>query len=233
VSPLVDLTKRPRRHSYSAISVYKECPARYAYRYIAKLPEPSSAAMDRGTRLHKLCEDYVTDTRPEVAPPYDVRRIALKLYQLRTKRALPEREWHVTRDWEACEKDDPNSWIKAIVDVHYVEKEIILLHDYKSGREYPSHADQLELYAAMGLCQYPDARRAVSSPLYIDSGVEGRQRSIIRDMLPAITRKWGGLIGRMEGDAALLPTPGGHCKRCAFGVSKGGPCLNEQRGGPA
>lgn len=220
-------SNRPTRHSYSAISKYKECPAAYNYRYVLKLPEPSSAAMDRGTRLHKLCEDYVTSPSAEVAPPYDVRRIAMKLYHLKTKKAKPEAVWYVNRDWQACDEGD--AWIKGVIDVHYVEKEVLFLHDYKSGREYPSHADQLELYTALGLCRYEAARRAVSSPLYIDNGVEGRQRSVIREMLPAITRKWGLVIAGMEGDAALLPTPGGHCKRCAFGVSKGGPCKAEQR----
>lgn len=228
----LDLDLRPRRHSYSAISKYKECPAAYAYRYILKRPEVSTAAMDRGTRLHALCEEYVKNKSAYVAPPYDLRRIALKLYSLRDKGAIAEQEWYVNRNWEPCEKDDPNCWIKAIVDVHHVTQETLYLHDYKSGREYPSHADQLELYAAMGLRRYAAAKRSVASPLYIDSGLEGRQRSLIRDMLPKITSKWGADIGRMEGDAAFRPTPGSHCGRCSFASNKGGECHAWKRVSP-
>ena len=35
------------RHSYSSLSTYKECPAKYSYRYIEKLPDVPSAAMPR------------------------------------------------------------------------------------------------------------------------------------------------------------------------------------------
>lgn len=216
---------KPTRHSYSSISKYKECPRRYAYQYLVGLKEPSTAAMDRGTRLHKLCEEYVGDKSKQMACPYDLKRIGLKLYNLRDKGAIPEQEWYVTRDWEPCGKAHPLAWIKAVVDVHYVQdQEILRLHDYKSGREYPSHADQLELYSTLGLLQYPTTRRAVASAVYIDSGLESRERSIIRDMLPAITRKWGGVIERMEGDAAFLPTAGAHCGRCPHASNNGGPC---------
>src|SRR5678816_184130 len=64
VSPFKGMA-RPTRHSYSSLKMFKECPAKYGYSYIMKLPSPSTGAMDRGTRLHKLCEDYLLHDGPE------------------------------------------------------------------------------------------------------------------------------------------------------------------------
>lgn len=221
MSPLFDLSKRPTRHSYSSIKLWMECPAAYGYSYIQKMPNPPSAAMMRGTRLHKLAEDYMNN--PNLPVPYDIKRIGLKVYQLRDQGAVAERTWLLGKDWEPVDNQD-NAKIKAIVDVHRFIGRVLFLHDYKSGREYPSHADQLEFYATVGLCKFPDAQRAESSAIYIDTGREGQSRSIIREMLPYYRTKWGDIIARMDDDVAFLPTAGGHCGRCNYASKNGGPC---------
>jgi len=218
----MDLTQRPTRHSYSSISKYRECPAAYAYRYILKLPDQPTAAMMRGTRLHKLAEDYMDNADQPV--PYDIKRVGLKLYQLREQGAKAEATWYVDRDWNPV-AEDKDAMLVAIIDVHYVSNDTLKLHDYKSGREYTSHADQLELYSTVGLRIYPDAKRVESSAIYFDSGHEGAQRSIIRDMVPYYIDKWGGFIARIDRDEEFLPTAGSHCKRCVYASSNGGPCV--------
>ena len=47
--------------SYSRLKTYEQCPSKVKFRYIDKLSEPSSPQMDRGTRIHKLAEDFVTE----------------------------------------------------------------------------------------------------------------------------------------------------------------------------
>ncbi len=218
----MDLTNRPTRHSYSSISKYLECPAAYRFRYIDKLADEPSAAMMRGTRFHKLAEDYV-NAPPEEPVPYDIRKVGLKLFQLREQHAKAEAEWYVGRDWEPVASKD-SAMLVAIIDVHHLDGDTLKLHDYKSGREYPTHATQLELYAAIGLCIYPDVKRVESSAIYFDTGHEGSQRSIIRDMLPYYRDKWGELIVKVERDSEFRPTAGGHCKRCSANSANGGPC---------
>jgi PD-(D/E)XK nuclease superfamily len=220
--PMFDLTKKPTRHSYSSISLYQRCPAAYGYRYIQKMPDPPTAAMMRGTRFHKMAEDYMNADFSE-SVPYDIRKVGLKLYQLRGQYAKPEATWLLDRDWKPTEDKD-GAMLIAVIDVHLINGDTLKLHDYKSGREYPSHADQLELYATIGLCVYPDIKRAESSAIYFDTGHESSQRSIIRDMLPYYRDKWSGYVARIDGDADFRPTAGGHCQRCAFASTAGGPC---------
>ncbi len=227
MSPLINLAKRPRRHSYSSIKKYKECPAAYAYSYIAKLPDPPTVAMLRGTRLHKLAEDYLNNTAEQV--PFDIRKIGLEVYKLKQRGAVAERVWLLDKNWEPT-NDPDTAKIKAVIDVHYLSNDLLKLHDYKSGREYPSHADQLEFYSIVGLCQFPGARRAESSAIYIDTGAEGAVRSVIREMLPKLRTRWVDDIARMDDDVAFIPTGGGHCKRCPYRSSAGGPCDAEVRG---
>jgi len=155
--------------------------------------------------------------------PYDVKKIGLKLHHFRTLGAKPEVVWLVDREWKPV-TDQKDAWIKAIIDVHYVQDKAIYCYDYKSGREYPSHYNQLELYALMGLQQYPDATRIETGAIYIDSGTTGATGSLLREMLPKLTERWGGDFTRMERDTRLDPYPGDHCKRCTYSKYNGGPC---------
>jgi PD-(D/E)XK nuclease superfamily len=220
--PRSGLTNRPRRHSYSSLKRYKECPARYYYSYIMKIPEESSAAMDRGTRLHSLCENYMR-AGPDIPVPYDIRKIGIKLYQLRTVKAVPEETWLLDADWNPTE-DIERAKLKAIIDVHWRDNDVLRLHDYKSGRPYPDHESQLEFYSAVGLRRFEDARRAESSAIYIDTGFEGSSRSIIREMLPPVIERWQTLMDKLDGDGRFLPSAGGHCKWCPYRSDKGGEC---------
>jgi hypothetical protein len=227
--PNIDLSKRPKRHSYSAIARYKECPARYAYGYIMKLPDPPSAAMARGTRLHGLAESYMLDKKREVPVHFELRKIGLELFRMRELGAIAEQTWMVNKDWEPT--DDPEkAHVKAIIDVHYLTEDggVLHCHDYKSGRAYPSHSDQLELYSILGLLRYPNAHRAESGAIYIDSGTTGADGSILRQMLPTLVRRWDADIGRMEDDVEFVPTPGSHCKWCAYASRTGGPCQGDR-----
>jgi len=225
----VTLPTRPTRWSYSALSTWEECPARYAYDYIYKLPSGTSAAMERGTLLHKQAEDYMDEEQP-VPIPYELRKIGKLLSQYKDNNARPEQTWLLTRDWRPTD-DLSAAWVKAIVDVHYIDGDTLFLRDYKSGRQYPGHSDQLELYGIMGLATYPHLQRADTGAVYIDGGFEGCTGSIIRPMLPKLIEKWNGKAIMMEKDEQFVANPGGACKWCPHAKGKGGPCADSANAG--
>lgn len=220
--------KRPTRHSYSSISTYEECPAKYAYSYLYNLPWPSSAAMERGTRLHKLGEDYFKEAAAPI--PYDLRRIGHLINTAKARGAEPEQVFLVTHAWAPTE-DQSKAWVKAIVDYHWVEPGVVYVRDFKSGREYPSHREQLELYSILGLLKYPHVERAESAAVYIDGGYEAQDASIIRPMLPYLINKWQSKIVRIEQDNDFIANPGGACRWCPYAASAGGPCGESARAG--
>lgn len=220
--------KRPKRWSYSSLSTYNECPAKYYYSYIENRPWPSSPAMMRGTRLHSEAEDFMKDATMPV--PYELRKIGQTLDGLRNKKAQPEVVWLVNKNWEPTDNQD-EAWVKAIIDVNYTEEKVLYCYDYKSGQQYPSHRDQLELYSILGLLRYPHVDRAESGAIYIDGGFTGTEGSIIRPMLPRLIEKWDVQAKRMEMDSNFIANPGGACRWCPYSASKGGPCGESAKAG--
>lgn len=220
--------KRPSRHSYSSISTWEECAAKYAYSYIHNLPWPGSAAMERGTRLHSQAEDYLND--PAMPIPFDLKKVGRDLDKARSAGAKAEAIWLVNENWEPVE-DQSEAKMKAIVDYHYLEGDVLHVRDLKSGREYPSHRSQLELYSLLGLLQYPSAGRAESAAVYIDGGYSGQDASIIRPMLPYLIDKWSKKVIAIESDNDFVASPGSACRWCPYRASAGGPCGESAKAG--
>lgn len=49
--------------SYSQYRIYNECPAKYKFKYVDGLKEPSNPNLELGTNIHKLCENQVWSMR--------------------------------------------------------------------------------------------------------------------------------------------------------------------------
>lgn len=219
---------RPTRWSYSQWSTWRDCPAQYAYSYIHKLPWPVNAAAQRGTLLHTMAEDYVTGKVADV--PFDLKKISKFLKDLKERQAIAEQTWMLNKQWSPV-ADKSVAWIKAIVDVHYVEGDVLHLRDYKSGKEYATHNDQLELYGIIGLQMYPLVKRADLGAIYIDGGFSGAEGSIIRPMLPKLIEKWDQRARDMENDQTFIANPGYKCQWCPYAQGKGGPCADSAKAG--
>lgn len=87
-------TKRlpPRLQSPSSILTFKQCPRKYFYRYIARLPTKPSIHLIRGTIAHKVLEDfYDTDLRhiPDDSFPVTAKVILHELFR---------KEWKASED---------------------------------------------------------------------------------------------------------------------------------------
>lgn len=214
----------PTRWSYSSLSTYESCPARWKYGYLDNIYSPPSPAMVRGTRLHLDCENYLKGNLMRV--PYELSKVALKLDDLVRNKAKSEEVWLLDKDW-ATTKSAP--WIKAIVDVHWVEPKGDVLHvrDFKSGREYPDHREQLELYALIGMCVYPEVKRAEYGAIYLDTGHVSNEGAILRgDLMNSKQKSWHDRAIRIFEDKTFIANPStNNCKWCDYSAKKGGPCL--------
>lgn len=63
---------RPRRRSYSQLSTYRDCPALYHHKYVARAPEQPSVWGVGGTAFHQLAEWYLAG---ELGEAPDVMRV--------------------------------------------------------------------------------------------------------------------------------------------------------------
>jgi len=212
---------KPTRWSYSSISTYESCPAKWKYSYVDQLPYKASAAMERGSRLHLDCEKFLKTSSHVL--PWELSKMGPRLMDLKMKGAVSEETWCLDDKWKP---DMVNPWVKAIVDVHWLEGNTVLhVRDFKSGREYPDHRDQLELYALIGLCRFPDVKRAEYGAIYLDTGHVSNEGAVIRgDMMDKKVQSWHDRAIRIFADNDYLPNPGGACRWCDYAASKGGPC---------
>lgn len=178
--------------------------------------------------LHKMAEDYMGETGSPV--PYELRKIGRLLNEYRERGARPEQTVLLTREWQPT-SDLGSTWIKAIIDVSYKDGDTLVLRDYKSGREYPSHSDQLELYGIVSLANDPSIQRVDTGAVYIDGGFESCTGSIIRPMFPKLRDKWHTKAIMMEKDEEFIANPGGACRWCPHAKGKGGPCGESAKAG--
>ena len=213
---------KPSRHSYSSLSKYNRCPRQWKYSYIDGLPDPSGKAAMRGSRLHLSGERYLQGLIKNLV--VDFWKVQKNMEAFKAAGALAEATWLVDRKWRD-EADQERAMLKAIVDVHYVDNKTLHVCDLKTGNVYDSHADQLRLYAAIGLCKYPNVDEVKVSALYIDGGSVGSEATYNRSLLPNLTKYYDGRIAELEADETYIPKPDSTvCRFCPYSPKKGGPC---------
>lgn len=222
--------------SFSRWSTYENCPAKARFLYIDKLKEPGSAAMDRGTELHKQCEDFLKGVKKTVSK--DTKLIANVLKDFKKRGALAEADFTFKQDWSPTRWDDWNgAWcrIKADVTIAPVidsDEPTAEVHDFKTGgkqklenNDFEEYYTQLELYGLAGLLTFPTAQRVKSSLVFIDFGKIIESPEVLkRGDEKKLMKKWEIRTKRMLNDTTFKPKPGNACRWCNFRKSNGGPC---------
>lgn len=227
--------------SYSRYSSYKQCPAKYRYQHILKLPEEKSAALERGGKIHDLMamimkgEVPLTDLKnvingfPELMPEI----LACKeLYQ--ENGGGVEQQLAVNNKWEKAEWFGKDTWCRGIVD--YWAKDVFgknhaYLVDWKTGKfnsyAVDNYKEQLELFCAIIFANDPSIKSVSPVLFFLDAGI----------MWPNVPEKvyrfkpndkvllsWQERAMYMEDDEEWNPTPNRLCQWCSFSRMKNGPC---------
>lgn len=217
------MNNKPKRWSYSSLTTYESCPAKWKYSYLDNLPYKPSAAMVRGSRLHADCENFIKGNIP--ALPWELNKITRSIMDMMSKGAKSEETWLLDYYWNPV-VPGVETWIKSIVDVHWIEGNVLQVRDFKSGREYPDHREQLELYAIKGLCMFPQIERAEYGAVYLDTGHTSNEGAVLRgSMLDAKRDRWHGRAIKLFEDTEYKATPNPQsCRWCDYSAKKGGPC---------
>jgi RecB family exonuclease len=218
--------------SFSRYSDYKKCPALAKYKHIDKLKEPGSAAMDRGTAIHKLAEDY-TLGKIKALPPellsFKPEFAAVK----KLKSKMVEEQWAYKADWSpAAWNDWSGAWLRVKMDLAFIRDDnTLVVIDHKTGKfrpeQHEAYVEQLELYAAAGFVQCPDVLAVEPRLWYIDEGLdwppEDTKPYLAKDAKKLRTT-WEKRVKPMLNDTTFAPKPGDACRWCHFRRSNGGPC---------
>jgi len=143
--------------------------------------------------------------------------------KLRTFDPTPEQEVAVTAEWEFCDFDSPNAYLRGKIDLAYGDNNGVRhLFDWKSGREYPDHHEQGKAYVAMD-AEEPDAYEVRF--VYLDQPGLVKPWTYTPKHRDAERENLSALIEKISEDTTYDPTPSPEgCRYCPLSWRKGGNC---------
>jgi len=201
------------RWSYSAWSTYKRCPLSFRYSYIDRIKQAPNYAMERGTTIHALAEQYLKGKITGIPKPLS--KIARVLRGMKAAKVKAEEFWGVDRDFTPTVKGAP-SWLVAKTDLYVLLGDILYVGDFKTGKIYPEHIDQASLYATVGYALFPKVKKVEVEFIYIDIG-EVHSYTYTLAKLRYNLRYWKDQGQHLMKQTKFMPTPGfPACVLCGY-----------------
>ena len=212
--------------SHSRLNVYEQCPKKAKYKFIDKLQEPGSENMDRGLALHKEIETWLTNPHAEIPKVLEDETLQEWYEALRAMPHLQaELQVAFTKTWQPVAWFGRGVWMRVAFDAAVERPDrSVLVVDHKSGKSYPEHELQAELYALGALHHWPSAPYVEVAFAYLDlpairTKIYTREAEFAVLMANVIQRTE--LIAK---DTTFVANPGPKCRWCHFRKSGGGPC---------
>lgn len=235
--------------SYSRYADYEQCPAKFKYKHLEKRPDPGSAAMQRGSTIHKEGELFLT--APPVKKglpglPDSYQHFKEEMIQLRGLNPIVEQQWGFNSLWEPASASarDPHgwfakdTWLRIVCDVavHYEDNTADIV-DFKTGKKYGTNEDQIDLFKNGAFMKWPDLEHVTARLWYLDipdgpndgdehpeSTANTTIREYTRDDFEKSKKRWDKKIKPMFMDRKFPPKPNSKCHWCPYSKAKGGPC---------
>jgi hypothetical protein len=217
--------------SYSRLAVFRSCRLQFKFKFIEKLPEPKSDAMERGNQLHLAIQAYLEKRKK--ALPKEMAKTAgpevLDIYtRLRKSKSVAcELELAVDEGWGRVEWFDKAAWLRVKMDaVEDLGSDAINLYDHKSGKvREGQHTEQLEIYGAIAPSFWPDAKEIAAAMLYVDQA-QVATSIFTRAFVMKLRKKWEKEAAPLFREVKFKANPGEACRWCAYSRRRGGPCKN-------
>lgn len=151
--------------SLSKLGTFTKCRRKFLYSYIQRLPRPRGAAAERGVDQHAHVEAYFKDGTPL---PLDLRSYTEWFEMLRGLNYTAEAKLAMLAGWVPCAWEDPAAWWKGVLDLLVLRGRTAWVFDWKTGKVYPDHDDQKELYSIAVFQAYPEIEEIEAWHVYID-----------------------------------------------------------------
>ena len=207
---------------FSKLDVYRTCPRKFKYQFIDKLPQPSSPAMDRGSKIHEGLEMFLNGwgSIPEEAAKWREPLEALKAQPtVKGEQALGfNKDWTLRDNWFG--KD---CWLRVKMDAYYFNDKELVAIDYKTGKYRVPSTDQIELYGAAGFALAPYVQTIRTEFWFIDTEETYSQTYKASDVWN-LRKKFDKAVEPLYAEEQWKPTPSRECRWCPFSKTRGGPC---------
>jgi RecB family exonuclease len=217
--------------SASSLAQFEKCPHAIYLARVLRAPRPEQPAdgpLARGTQVHELAERYVRGELEDL--PRTLGRFGEQFMALREAcfagHVKLEEEWGFTRTWEPTEYLGKDCWALIKCDVvQELDDSSIEIIDYKTGKSWGKevpHGQQMQIYAAAGVAQYPAAKLIKTTLWYLDEG-KARSKVYTPDQVLALRARLDARADRLTGAIAFPHKPNrSNCRYCDFGPNNGG-----------
>jgi len=184
--------------SYSSIKSFEQCPKQFYHLRIAKdYKQGHTEAMDYGTKVHLVAEEYIRDGKP-VPDKYIFMDKLLKPLNAKQGKKLTEVRMGLTDDLEPCTFKAKEVWWRGIADLIIINDNKAFVVDYKTSKS-AKYADkgQLELMAIATFKHFPQVTKIHAGLLFVVA------KKLIKhkytdDMIQDLCDKWIANYKRME-----------------------------------
>lgn len=215
--------------SHSGLTLYDQCPSAFYRRYIIKEVAPAQAPHPkavRGKEVHQNFEDYLNGDAERIENEFAGWKGLLDM--LVAKHASAELEFGISAEWGPCEFDAKEAMLRGKIDASYTEEGAAHLYEWKTGRSYPEHNAQRQLYALAALCLFPEVDKVVISTPYLDmkQGPENPKRQeYMRGQLMTLKWIYERKVAKVQPPQEYMPTPSWKCRFCDYSKThNGGKC---------
>ena len=207
---------------FSKLDVFRSCPAKFRYQFIDKLPQGSSPAMERGSKMHENIEMYLNGWAKELMPETAAWKDAfdaIKAESFKGEQSIGiNKNWQLLPDWFG-----PTTWLRVKMDAYFVEGDEMTVIDFKSGQYRIPSQDQIELYAVAGLSINPEVQKVNAEFWFIDAN-EVHKVVYTREQLLELRKKYERESLSMYNERLWTPEPSRECRWCPYSKTKGGKC---------
>jgi CRISPR/Cas system-associated exonuclease Cas4 (RecB family) len=210
-----------KTQSYSAIKMYEQCPAKYKFSRIDKIPEPTGPAAERGKLIHAEIEAVLKGQLELVCD--ELIYLLPKLDEWRQKNAQSELEFAVDSNWDPVDFSDSNAMFRGVIDLYIEQGNVALILDFKTGKER-DYADQVRAYATAILATKPHIHQVTPMIEFIDLQKSTEYATIYGRDIEFMKSDVRGRINIIEHDKFFSANPSGLCKFCHYRKDNGGPC---------
>ena len=241
---MMEAEQKPFRWSFSQWEAYNQCPAKWNYASVLKLPrQPPGPAAARGLDMHDRCEKFILgqigedelvfgDTTKKFGQkkPAVINRKFVPM--LREFRDHPNGDRHCELKLSFDDEwylsggvSNKAAWVIAVLDAAKVADGVVDIGEWKSGQPKDTHADQRKLYALAGLRRWVGVEEVRVTTYYLEDTAPPQRLVVKASAEEKLKDLWKHRTDQMQSDKLLAPRPGDYCKwMCDFAASKGGPC---------
>ena len=207
---------------YSKLETYESCPQKFKYQFIDKIPQPGSAAMERGSKMHENIESYLNGWVSELieeCKSFQEAIDAMRAEKFKAEQAIGlDKDWAILPDWF-----DKQTWLRAKADAMYIKDGELVVVDFKSSKYRVPSTEQVELYAVVGGAMFPEVPLVRAEYWYLDTG-EVYSKTYSQPELKELRKKFEKRVIPMYTDETWKPSPSTGCRWCSYSKTKGGEC---------